>query len=153
MNIEEHLIEPSRPFPNNVSLPLRVFRQAVDGGECSAAWFERRFSLRGWGGSWRNGVYSFHHYHSTAHEALGCYAGFAAILFGGPDGITAAMRAGEAVLVPAGVGHCLLEASEDFAVVGAYPGGFHPDLLRGDDAIYEAAVARIAVLPTPPDPI
>lgn len=98
----------------------------------SAAAFERLFLRHGWSNSWRDGVYDWHHYHTTTHEVLGCYEGWAAVRFGGPQGEDHRLRAGDAVVIPAGLAHCRIEASGDFAVVGAYPGGAEPDLKRGD---------------------
>ena len=45
----------------------------------SAAGFERLFLRNGWSNSWRNGVYDWHHYHTTTHEVLGCHAGEAVV--------------------------------------------------------------------------
>ena len=67
---------------------------------------------------------------STAHEVLGIAKGRAEVRFGGPDGATVAMKAGDAVLIPAGVGHKRLSASDDLLVIGAYPAGQRADLMR-----------------------
>lgn len=100
-------------------------------GEPRPAWFENRFAANGWTGAWRNGVHDFHHYHATTHEALGCYAGWADIQLGGPSGEIHRIEAGDLVVIPAGLAHCNRGQSDDFAVVGAYPGGVTPDMQEG----------------------
>jgi uncharacterized protein YjlB len=143
-------------IPNNRDLPLILYRQALaDGGDDRAAAFERLFAAHGWGGTWRNGIYPFHHYHSTAHEVLGIASGTANVQLGGAKGETVELKAGDAVLIPAGVGHKRLAASPDLLVVGAYPHGQKWDLIRADDVVDGAAVrARIAAVPMPEsDPI
>ena len=117
-------------IPNN-RLPLIVYRGAIDAaaGDPASA-FEALFRRNGWGGSWRNGIYPFHHYHSNVHEVLGIAAGTATVRFGGEAGETLTVAAGDAVLIPAGVGHKRLAGSDDLLVVGAYPGGRHADLMR-----------------------
>lgn len=102
-----------------------------DVGEARPDWFETRFARNGWTGSWRNGVFDYHHYHATTHEVLGCYAGWASIRLGGDAGETVRIAAGDVVIIPAGCAHKRLSSSTDFAVVGAYPGGVTPDLQRG----------------------
>ena len=101
-------------------------------GEPRAEWFERTFAANGWTGAWRNGVHPWHHYHATTHEVLGCHAGSARIQFGGPDGPIHEIAAGDVVVIPAGLAHCNRGASDDFSVVGAYPGGVAPDMQDGD---------------------
>ena len=120
------------PFPNNRRRPLLVYQGAVASPAATQpAIYERLFAANGWGGSWRNGVYGYHHYHSTAHEVLGVYAGRAEVQFGGDTGPVLAVAAGDVVLIPAGVAHKNVGASADFRVVGAYPRGQRPDLLTG----------------------
>jgi uncharacterized protein YjlB len=141
-------------FPNNDLLPLVALRGALPQGLGQPEAFEQRFADHGWGGSWRDGVFGVHHYHSTAHEVLGVYGGTATVQFGGPRGVVLAVAAGDVVVIPAGVAHKRLASSPDFAVVGAYPEGQHPDLCYGRAGELPAACARIAALPVPAaDPV
>jgi uncharacterized protein YjlB len=155
MNVESHLLQPDGGFPNNPKLPLLVYRQTIPVDDQPAEEFERRFAENGWAGTWRNGVYLFHHYHSNAHEVLGVAAGTARIQFGGPHGPVVTVNAGDMVVLPAGTAHMRIEASADFLVVGAYPAGQEDyDLLRGEPEAVKPATNRIAAVPQPQsDPI
>jgi uncharacterized protein YjlB len=130
--IRAHCFEDDGAIPNNPRLPLLVYPGAVAvSGADPAAAFEEIFAANGWSGSWRNGIYPFPHYHSTAHEVLGIARGEAKVRFGGNAGIVLDVHAGDVVVIPAGVGHQNLGASGDLLVVGAYPGGADFDLCRG----------------------
>jgi len=119
-------------FPNNEGLPLLVYQGALALPQSNpAAMVEDLFKANGWNGSWRNGIYEFHHYHSTAHEVLGVYGGFAKVQLGGENGITLTVRRGDVVIIPAGVAHKNLGAGSNFRVVGAYPLGQSPDMCYG----------------------
>ena len=127
-----HAFADDDAIPNNPSLPFLVYPGALNlPGDDPAATCEAVFAANEWSGSWRNGIYPFPHYHSTAHEVLGICRGEAKVRFGGNAGITLTVRAGDVVVIPAGVGHQNLGAGADFLVVGAYPRGQSWDLCRG----------------------
>jgi uncharacterized protein YjlB len=146
MDIEEILIPAHPPFPNS-SFPVLLYRDVFGKDSVSAERFEELFSRCGWSRQWRNGVYSKHHFHSTAHEALGFYAGEAELQLGGPTGPRLRVKAGDAVLLPAGTGHCNIHSSGDFACVGAYVAGAVVDLLQGNEGEYAGAEERAAAIP------
>ena len=132
-----------------------MYRQAVTlPADNPATVFEDFFNANGWPAAWRNGIHPFHHFHSTAHEALGVYRGTATARFGGEDGVDLTVSAGDVIIIPAGVGHKALEASADFGVVGAYPAGSGPDLRRGAPGERPATLDAIARVPVPArDPV
>jgi hypothetical protein len=74
--------------PNHPLWPLIIYKSAVRLPECldPAAVFEELFDSRGWGHSWRDGIYDYVHYHSSVHEVLGIARGSARVRFGGAKG-------------------------------------------------------------------
>jgi uncharacterized protein YjlB len=150
-----HLFADDGSIPNNPTLPFLVYPGALDlSGDDPAATCEAVFAANDWGGSWRNGIYPFAHYHSTAHEVLGICRGQARVRFGGGTGIELTVRAGDVVVIPAGVGHQNLGASPDLLVVGAYPRGQRFDLCRGRPEERPRALENIARVPLPAnDPV
>jgi uncharacterized protein YjlB len=154
--VEVHRLGDDGMFPNNPAHPLLVYRDAFDLRENDdpAAEIERVFMRNGWVGAWRNGIYDFAHYHSTAHEVLGCYGGWARVRFGGSHGVATKLSAGDAVVIPAGVAHERLAADAEFRVVGTYAGGRDYDMNCGRATERPAADHNIASIPLPDcDPI
>jgi len=151
---EQFMFKDDGVFPGSV-LPVLLYRAAITtDAKDRASVFEREFAQNDWCNSWRNGVYSFAHYHSTAHEVLGVYHGVATLRLGGEHGQTVEVRPGDVILIPAGVAHQNIGASPDFSVVGAYPDGRQWDLLRGLPGERPKSDRTIAALPIPDyDPI
>lgn len=144
---EKYYFKDDGEIPNN-KLPLLLYRDALTGQQ-DAATVMKIFAANNWTNSWDNGIYSYHHYHSTSHEVLGIYAGSASLQLGGESGERLRVKAGDVIIIPAGVGHKKLDASSDFAVVGAYPEGRDWDVLKGEPGERPRADENIASLPIP----
>lgn len=142
-------------IPNNPKLPMLVYRDVLDlSGDDPAGGCLERFARNGWDRGWRNGIFPYVHFHSTAHEALGICRGWARVRLGGETGIETEVRAGDALILPAGTGHQNLGASGDLLVVGAYPRGPDWDLCRGEPDERPRVLEAIAGVPMPDsDPV
>lgn len=149
MQPEKIFFEDDGRIPNN-ELPLLLYRNEFDErGSEGAAWLEDHFAQNNWTNSWRNGVFSYHHYHSNTHEVLGVYSGSAKLHLGGEEGKKIDVKAGDIIVIPAGVGHKNLSSSTDFGVVGAYPNGSSYDLKTGKKSEYAEAKENIANVSVP----
>lgn len=152
--ITPHYFADDGRIPNS-ALPLLVYRGALSLPKDDPAWaFEQVFAGNRWSRSWRDGIYSFHHYHATAHEVLGIARGSAEVCMGGERGARLTIGPGDVMVIPAGVGHKNLGASADLLVVGAYPDRQHPDLCRDSASEHARALDHIPNVPMPDfDPV
>ena len=145
----------SGSVPNNLDLPLVIYRSALPAGRRDLPGeIEALYRDNGWGGAWRWSVYDFHHFHANAHEVLAVSSGQARIQFGGDDGEAFDVGVGDVVFIPAGVGHKRLGSTDDFQVVGGYPVGQVPDMRRDDSTAVASLEDGINRVPIPAaDPI
>ena len=148
-----HLADDGK-VPNNPDLPVVVLCGAFGEGAAADA-VRARLEANGWGGTWVWQVFPYHHYHPNAHEALAVASGHAELMLGGPEGQRVSVHAGDLLVLPAGTGHCQIEASADFQVCGAYPPGQERyETLRAEHPHDSAVLERIRAVPIPgTDPV
>lgn len=142
-------------FPNNPDFPVLLYKDVFRfGSNDEATEIEKVFARNNWGGSWRNGIYDYHHYHSTSHEVLAVYSGWAVVQLGGPNNDPVKITRGDMVVLPAGTAHKRIDSGDNFAVVGAYPQGRSWDMNYGKPEELEKAKQNIGRVPLPDtDPV
>jgi len=152
---EAFLLDADGTFPNNSRLRVILYRDVVmfEGDDAAAA-VERVFLEHGWEGTWRNGIFGYHHYHATAHEVLGIASGTVTLQVGGDEGPLLELGPGDVVIIPAGVSHRNVDSSDDLVVVGAYPPGQIWDVNTGGAGEHPRVDDSIAAVPLPKtDPV
>lgn len=148
------VLEDDGLVPNNI-LPFLVYQGAVTlDPKQPEETIENLFETNNWGGTWRNGVYDYLHYHATVHEVLGVARGHARVRFGGDHGQELDIKAGDVAILPAGTGHQCITASDDFCVIGAYPPGSRMEITRPTPENHAKALKTIPNVARPPaDPV
>ena len=152
---ELHWSKPNGKLPNS-RFPLLVHRNGVPGGGEEAV--VKRFRANSWLNNWRYpGIYTYHHFHSTTHESLGVAKGWMEVELFGRGGIRVRVSAGDVIVMPAGVSHCMVGNSDDVMMVGGYPDSRDWDNMQEEHITLEAsraAAKRIMMLPIPTcDPV
>lgn len=149
LSTEEYYFSDDGVIPNS-KLPFLVYKNAFSARNTAGAeWLESTFKKNNWYNSWRWGIYDFHHYHSNTHEVLGVFQGNAKVMMGGPNGKEFNISAGDILVIPAGVGHKCISHSPDFTVVGAYPNGKSPDLVKEEPTKHSISKQTISKVPVP----
>ena len=160
LRISAHLIPSHANIPNTSlhSHPLLIYHSAWP-PNTSPSVIESHLPGNGLIPQWRYTMYTTTHYHSTTHEVLCVIQGRAKLLFGGernPERVEAEVKAGDAIVVPAGVGHRLLEDYGEgggFQMVGSYPEGCDWDMCYGKEGEEEKARAISQVAWLEKDPL
>ena len=150
MTTELFWSRPTGMLPNS-RFPVLVHRHGVPGGGEDAV--QAKFRAHGWLNNWRYpGIYTYHHFHSTSHECLGCARGWMEVVLFGEGGETVRIGSGDVIVLPAGVSHCMTGQSDDIQMVGGYPDGRDWDnvqQVRLTEDLRRAAAKRIMMLPIP----
>jgi len=149
-----HVLKDDGVYPNSI-LPVLVYKKVFD----FPLFFEANyiasvFEKNNWNNSWKSGIYTYHHYHSNAHEVLGVYKGQTSVLLGGENGVTITLEKGDAIIIPAGVAHKNMNKEHDVCCVGAYANGTEYDINTGKPCERPLADATIITVPLPDrDPV
>jgi len=144
-----HVFAPERNFPNNLKLPVLFYKQVLQLGGNAEHEVKELLRKNGWKNSWTDGIFNYHHYHSTAHEVLAVIEGDCMLQLGGDDGNIQKIMKGDVVVIPAGVAHKNIASSPDFTVIGAYPDGQDYDINKGEPGEVEKAKQNILKVPLP----
>lgn len=140
-------------FPNS-HLPALLYKKVFTTSENSSKAIIQAFAKNNWTNNWTGGVYTYHHYHSITHEALGIYKGQTVLQLGGEDGIKLTVEAGDVLIIPAGVAHKNLGKENDISCVGGYPNGQDFDINKGNAGERPGTDRNIAAVPLPEtDPV
>ena len=116
----------------NSKYPLLIYQGAVKPSPRDpASIFEQLFAGNRWTGSWRDGIYTYHHYHSNTHEAMAVIKGRTTLLLGGENGQQLDIQSGDIIVIPAGVAHKNLGEMKDVICIGGYPEGRDFDMKYG----------------------
>lgn len=137
LQVSRHLIPQHQLIPNTSiqNKPLLIYHSCIP-SSASASNIETHLKVVGVvSPQWRYTMYSTTHFHSTTHEVLCISSGRAKLCFGGeenPSRVEALVEKGDVVVIPAGVGHRLLDDFDStFEMVGSYPTGNSWDMCYG----------------------
>ncbi|KAI0645296.1 RmlC-like cupin domain-containing protein [Trametes meyenii] len=153
LQVERHQIPAHGLIPNTSiqRLPLIIYRGVFPAPTPAAEQIESHIVAVGvCEPMWKYQMYADDHYHTTAHELVVVHTGRGRVNFGGEGcqgKVVTEIKAGDAVLIPAGVSHRLVEDLDGgFEVIGSYAvGAEHWDLCYGKPG-EEEHIANIKLL-------
>jgi uncharacterized protein YjlB len=151
---EQYFLKDDGVFPNS-DLPVLFYTDVLKIPVLFPAHaIKKLFQENNWGNNWKQGIYTYHHYHSTTHEVLGICKGETLLQLGGEQGITLFVHEGDVLIIPAGVAHMNLGRENDVVCIGGYPDGRDYDINYGNEGERPRTDHNISVLPLPQsDPV
>lgn len=150
----EYLLKENGEFPNSV-LPVLHYKKILKLPSLfPAAYIKKLFTSNNWTNNWRSGIYTYHHYHSITHEAMGVCHGSTIIRLGGDNNTIIMIEKGDVIIIPAGVAHKNMGREKDVICIGGYPEGRDFDMNYGRPGERPHADHNIKSLPLPStDPV
>lgn len=152
IEVSQHLIPAWHSIPNTSiqNKPLLIYHSAFKKGITASQISAHLENVNVVAPQWQYTMYKQSHFHSTTHEVLSVASGRARLCFGGEDNpgrIEPVVRAGDVIIVPAGVAHRLLEdqsgsSGGGYAMVGSYPRGKQWDMCYGAEDEDEAQLKK-----------
>ena len=144
MKVLQYYLKDDGVYPNN-KLPVILYKRALKLPLFFAArQIKKLFQQHNWTNNWRNGIYTYHHYHSNTHEVMAVIKGQTTLLLGGDKGRKIKIEKGDVILIPAGVAHKNLGKEKDVICIGGYPQGKDFDMNYGREGERPQADKRIA---------
>lgn len=152
--IQKFYLKDDGIFPNS-SLPVLYYPGVLLlPGLFPAGEVKDMFSHNDWKNNWQAGIYTFHHYHSNTHEAIGVVRGETTIQLGGDAGVKLKIQKGDVIVLPAGTAHKNLGDENAVVCVGGYPKGKEYDMCYGSDGERLAADENLKKVKLPDtDPV
>jgi uncharacterized protein YjlB len=136
-------------FPNS-KLPALLYKEVLGLPYFfAAAYITSLFDKNNWSNAWKDGIFTYHHYHSNTHEVMGVFAGSTLLLLGGDNGHQVKISKGDVLIIPAGVAHRNLGRQNQIKCVGAYPDGRKYDMNYGRPGERPETDRNIARVPMP----
>jgi uncharacterized protein YjlB len=141
-------------FPNNY-LPVLLYKQVLFPSVFfPATHIANLFENNYWYNTYNSGIFSYHHYSSTSHKAIGVYKGKTVLQLGGEKGVQIIIWKDDVLIVPAGVACKNLGRENNVKCVTAHPYGRSGDMNYGKAAERPQADKNIAAALIPPtDPV
>lgn len=149
MKVLQYYLKDDGVFPNN-KLPVILYKRALKLPLFFTGMQVRKlFQKHHWTNNWRNGIYTYHHYHSNTHEVMAVIKGQTTLLLGGDKGRKVKIEKGDVILIPAGVAHKNLGKEKDVICIGGYPQGKDFDMNYGREGERPQTDKRIAKVKIP----